>query len=509
MEMIEENAPPPPLRNIAKKSLPLMAINTISILGEFINTYLLSNKSQNTLGASMLVMAINNFVSDSITMLPNQNAALIAEHFGELQELKKTSAITAEPEKIGFIFRQGGLIGLVASIPGMIVLFPIAPILKSLGQSADTSELVGQYFLPAAFALPLQTLLNNNERLLPSVNLERWLIPYKIVLTGLEIGLNVLLIPRYGMYGAGLALLGKNIIGLTLTTLFMLMKKDLKAFNIFSRALKLKEYPYYKKILLQGLPITLAQFGITGAGFGVSLAIGHLGNLRLQIEKVTQQYFGILTTITHGINDAAYRLVGQAAGAKNYPLMRNYGNLGLLSSSAFFSVGALAVNFAAFPLAAVFMGQNAYKNESLIRYTFILATLAKLCSVILESGTLNLAALQDTLLPSLVSLLTTVAMILPASLMLSYLSNLDIYGITATIAGGLLLAGSANALYWLKQSRTAVTQNSFDMEKDTSNVKFSQLISSIPLFKRCTKPTKKKNSENEALLHPKLNYENN
>jgi Na+-driven multidrug efflux pump len=473
---------------IIRKSAPLMLMNGISIGGEFLNTYLLSDKGHNALGASTLIFSTNNFIVDSLTMLPNQSAAFIAELFGQMQELKKLPNKELEIEelsrRIGIVLRQGWILGVAASLPGMAILFSIKPLLGVLGQSSEICELVNQYFLPAAFAMPLQSILNINERLFPSVNLEAWLLPYKILLTAAGIGLNIFLIPRYGMYGAGIALVGKTLTGVVMTKLLMALKNELKQFSIFTPTLALKELPYYKKIFKQGLPITFAQIGVNGGGFGISIAIGHLGNLRLAIEKVAIQYFGIITTVAHGINDATYRIVGQTIGAKEYELTRRYGNIGTIASAGFYSLCAIGANVFALQLASFFLGDSAADNETLIRYSFILVTVGKLFEVILESNTLNLAALQDTFLASATTFVSTIAFILPTSLLLAYLTDLDIYGIAATIAGGLLLSSSATSFYWHKQSSLAIKNNHFDTEKDTSNAKFSKIIRCIPFYKR-------------------------
>ena len=493
------------LKAIAKKSIFLMGASVIDTSEQIFRVYLFSKLGLGSLAGSTLIFATTRFALDPVIGLTNQNAIFVSQEFGRGKKLFSSSIqsdrITIEQNlsrqeicrNIGNIVRQGWYLGALSSIPCMGIFFSIGPILNSLKITQDVSSAVSSFFFPAAFATPLVIALNVNERFFSAVDQEKWLLPYRLGMCALNIGFNLFLIPKFGAQGGGMALLIQTSIGFLTTSLFIGFKSNFRQFEIFN--FRYISGTYIKNMLKQGLPLAGALFVATGYNFAISILIGNLGELRLAVSQLAIQFFSLLTTLTHSLGEAGNRLVAQSVGQRNYNAMRYYGNVSLLSSSILFASSSIIYNIIPLQLASVFMDSDEVENSSsLIRYTFLMMSLANLLSVIQDSTSLNLAAIEDTFLSSVTSLLTTMILILPLSIASDYFTNFDIYGIIGALSIGLLASSSITATYWFSQSKKL----EIDKDFETSNSKVSRLISNS-FFNKCIKG-KSSERENNYLL---------
>lgn len=491
------------VKDLAKKSSFLIGVNTISISASFLETYLFSRLGIDKLAASVYINASTKFFFDPFLTITDQNAVFISKEYGKTKKSLESidssdiELSTSDIDKnIGNIIRQGWYLALLSSIPSCLILFNIKRILVGLSVSEQLANIVEEYFIPFTFAVPLSMFGQINTRLLASVDQEKWLLPYRIIMTALKIGLDIFLISKYGPTGAGLSVLLQAAVSTLGTTLFIIFKKDFKKYQVFNFTFCQK--PYILKMLKQGGPMLIAMAAITGANFAISLFVGKLGDIRLAIEQVVIQFCGLGTTIAHGINEASNRLVGQALGIRDFNLMRLYGNFGTLGSALLFSTFGLVYNIIPFKFASLFMDQSIINNaESLIRYNFIILVLGNLFKIIQDSAALNLAGMQDTLWASVISFVTTLAVILPLSAISLFLTNLDVYGISGSITIGLTVSAGVTGYQWLKQSNKAVKENSYKPSIDSSNVRFTECLKKVGTFKICSKTN---TEDNDSIL---------
>jgi multidrug resistance protein, MATE family len=479
-----------------RKPATLMLLKGITVGGNFLKIYLLSKLGVKTLGATTLIGTLGTFLIDPFTTITGQNVIYLSEEYGKIKRLKENeqvndadSLLPNEEElnrNIGIILRQGWVLASVASIPSILILTNIKNILVSLGQDPDVSNIVGAYYLPAAFAIPVEMYLTINENLFSAVDKQAWLIPYKFGVIIIGIALNASLIPSSGITGAGIALFLQNFLAFIYINLFMLFKKDFKPFEIFSFSRESQNTIYLIKMIKQGWPLFLSRATLNGANFVIVGFMGKLGDIRLAVEQLALQYQGISVTITTGIADATNRLVAQKFGAKQYDVMRSYGMKGLVASGGLYLIISLPFNFLSLQLASAFLDNTEIeKYTNLIRYTFVLTTVNQFLSLLQDICSSNLAAMEDTFFSFASMLATTLAITLPLSTISLYLTNFDLYGISSALIVGLSVASAANFTYWRRQANYAVTTNSFDVNTDTSNAKVSTMLTnSIRFFSR-------------------------
>lgn len=470
------------LKPIAKKSGILVSVALMDISAEFFKVYLFSALSLESLAASTLIHSTTRFIIEPLHFLTNQNAVFISQEFGKIRKQSSVAQNNGEAiipiyleslENIGQMIREAWLVGALVCLPSMGILFFIGPILSSLGMQEEICTFVSEYFLAVIPSMPFLLALNVNERFFTAVDQEKWLLPYRGIMIAVSIGLNLLLIPELKATGGGLAVLLETLTGFALTFGFIALKQNFRPFRLcMFNGFSVQRI---KNMLTQGVPLTFAMFALTGTNFAISIFIGRLGKLRLAVEQCALQFYGIASTLAHSVNEAGNRLIAQSMGERHYRLMRYYGNVTLLSSSTLFVAISTVYNIIPLQLSTIFLEQNEIdQSEDLLRYTFLLIALARLFAVIQDATALNLAGMEDTFLASMVSLVTTLSIMLPLSAISVFLTNFDVYGINASIIMGILISSSLTMKHWFSQSNRAVSQDNFDAQSETSNVKFAQ-----------------------------------
>lgn len=466
-------------KQLIKKSGSLILANGIIVSSEFIKSYLLVRYGvgMNSLGASNITSTVLNLTVNTVAVLTNQSAVLIAENYGTIKklltdgkEIETKLQVNNLSSNIGSIIRQSWCINIISSVPTMIILFSINPLLQFLGQSEEISNLAAAYLYPVSFSVPFKVMLSTNERIFPGVDKEKWLILFKIGVSILSTALSIVFISKWGMQGAGLVLGLQNLIEFIGTTFFITLHNDLRSFQIWNFFGSLPKASYGRKIIMQGLPLVAQQFLMSGSGFAVSLFIGRMGTVRQAIEQIINQYMSMITTVTKGINEASNRLVAQAIGKQEYKMMRLHGNLGIYIPIGVFIGIAFFYNIFPFKLASAFLDEEEItKSGKLIHYSFLLVSAGRLFDVIQEASSASLAGMQDTLYSSLTLLATALGIVLPLSLISVYLTDFDLYGINVAILIGFASAAGCSLRYWSKLSNKIVTQGNFNPVEETSN----------------------------------------
>lgn len=482
---------------ILKKAAPIAGVYAFSVCSGVLNDYLLSTMGVNKLAASAVVASMSKLLVSPISALLNQDAVFIANEFKKITHFPQnteTVVFNEDQEKIGVILRQGWLLAICTSIPMMLVAFNAKSILIFFGQSEEIASSAQEFFTPYGISIPIKQLLNINQRFLYAVDQEKWLMPYTMLTTCAHIGLSLLLIPRFGMSGAGIAVLINDSLSLLISTLFLKCKKEFDRFKLFS-CRRHTHGRYYGVILKQGTPLALADIALFGSNFSLILYIGRLGPLRLAIEQTVIQYYKLLVSFSLGIDEATNQLIAQKMGTREFKIARRIGYTGLALTLGTHIGFDLIYNSVPLQISRLFLGEEQIAESSdIIRYTFILFAISKLLSGIQDSCAQSLSGMQDTFFASAALLISTIALILPLSTISAFLTNFDIYGINGSMLIGTSSAAALTFWHWHKTSKFAVEKESFDATKDTSNAKFHTLI-----FSRFFQCFNKENKEHEAL----------
>lgn len=453
-------------KNILKKALPLILMSASDIGGQFIRTYIISQLGNKALDSTLIIYDIVNFIVLPIPLLTMQDAVIISEKFGQIKAAQQMEGDMQRPtpelinplySEIGSFVRQGWLLAFCTSIPSVLLLSALHPfIIKCFNQPSDIENLAKSYILPFSFGLPLQFMLTISERFLSAVDQEIWIIPYRLLNFGVEVGLNYFFILHYSLAGAAYAQILKNIFAAACLFLFFKFKTEFKRFNIYKRGLG--NTTYIKKVLTQGWPMMFTQFLNVGIAFLITMFVGNTGPGRLGLEQIIIQYFGLIAAINSGISESANRIVSQYFGGKKFQDMRQAGNISIKMNILIYSIPALFVNIFSKSLASVFLSKdNQPENiNELIYYNFIIMNVVYLMNVIQGNCKTNLSAVEDTAFSSWTSLISYATLILPLAALATYRFNLDFYGVTSSILIGMVPLSAITLWYWLSHSRKLI-----------------------------------------------------
>lgn len=479
---------------IIKKALPLSLLSGCDVISQFIRIYLISRFGNDALTSTTICFSITNFIVLPIPLLTSQDAIFIANKYGKIKispsnvtssmeeqnEVSRREAqedITALYLEIGSFVRQGWLLALSFSVPTTGLLIVLTPYLVRLfNQTPEVESLAQNYLLPFAFSIPFQYLLTINERFISGVDLEKWLIPYRLLTFTVELALNYWLIDLYSVAGSAYAQLGKTLLAFLSLSIIFCIKKEFQKFKIYSRGLG--DITYIKKILSEGWPMCFSLFLTITNAYILSIFTGSLGSGRLAVEQTIAQYFGVATVLNNlGISESANRIASQYFGAKKYREMQRTTTLSLKLNILIYSIISIFYNIFPIQLAFLFLGDdsnNPSNINSLIRYNFIIMTIANLAGIIQENCRTSLTAINDTALASGTFTIVNFALVLPSTALATYVFKLDLYGITGSVTLGTLTSMVVIYRYWLKHTNEIIKTKNTDTK--TSNEKLSDFF---------------------------------
>lgn len=485
---------------LIKKAIPLSFLFSADIGTNFIKSYLIAQAGTDELAALIIAHNIGYFVIYPFPELVGQNVVFISEYFGKAninlhhqQRLEENESVEDANHQIGLLVRQGWFLSAMVSIPASVILVVSPYFLLSLFNQTDkVNHLVLEYNYPVAISLSAEFINRISEGFMSAVDQERWLFPYRAASMSVEVGLSLVLIPRYSVAGAGYASLGKSLFGLGYLMIFFSRHPAFQQrFNIFCS--HLGDTNNFKKTLSQSWPRFVTKMAITCSTVGVTIFMGHLPRGRIVVDGTVGLFYGLLFGLNFGVSEAANRIVAQFYGAHSYREMRRVGNLSLALNAGVFSAGAIAYNSMPLVLASLFLNDEEVQEFAyLLRWHFFLLGVSNFLNVLMDNSGKNLAAVQDTFLASASSLFVTTILILPLSAVVVYLTNFDLYGIDGAIILGTLPGALLTLGYWSKHSQVIGDANNEEIY--SSNIIFERKFKSF--FFKDHKP---------LLPNPKLN----
>ena len=456
------------LQALVCKAIPLSFLFGADIGTSFIKTYLMANVGRDELEALIIATNISYLVIYTLPEFVGQDIVFISECFGKTRHVTSQhqdkvaddGSIDTNNNMIGALLRQGWILSAIVSIPASAILISSPYLLLQLfNQSSRVNQLAMEFNYPVAFSLSAEFINKISEGFLSAVDKEKWILPYRASSMVVEIGLCFLLIPRYAVAGAGYASLGKSLFGLAYLMCFFRMHSDFnQKFNIFHN--DLTDVTYLSKIFNQSWPRFVTKMAGSFSTVGVTMFIGHLPPGRIILDGVVGNYYGLLFALSFGISEAANRIVAQYFGAKDYRDMRRAGNISLILNACIWGLSTILYNSIPLVLASKFLDkEEVHEFSDLLRWYFFLIGLANCLSVLTDNSSRILAAVQDTFLASVGSLLSTVAVTLPLTAIAVYKTNFDLYGVGGANALGSAAAALLTLGYWSTHSNAIAVSN--------------------------------------------------
>jgi MATE family multidrug resistance protein len=306
------------------------------------------------------------------------------------------------------LMRRALRVGLWAAffmvLPLMALPFHGERILLDLGQSAATAHLAQQYLfglawgiLPALWFIALRGFMSAVNRPEPVLWITLAAIPTNALLVYLLLygkwGM-----PEFGMFGAGLATTLVNLGMFLAGVWFAARRRPFRKYHVFSRIWRI-DWPLLGKLVAIGAPISLAfllEYGMFGAA---GLLMGLISTAALAAHQIALQIAAILFMVPFGIGMAATVRVGHALGRRDPDGLRRAGTVAIALSGTFMSIMTLAVIFARFEIAQLFLGEASDATAQLTAKLLLIGATFFIADGIQTTTAGALRGMSDTQLP--------------------------------------------------------------------------------------------------------------
>lgn len=481
------------LISLLKKSGPISVIFITNSVAFIIKRGIISRTSIELLDAHVIARTIAEMIALPLPRLLSQDAVYIAKLYGALQD-GKGNRISEQDEgnlklKIGDIVRQGYVLSsLFWLFSGGLMFFGRRAFISWYGASDEVSQYAADYLLIYTFALPFYYMLEINERILSSVDQEKWFIPYRLLLSGTNILLSFLLIPHWGLSGAAAAEIGKNVVGMLMLMVVFALYKPIRQFQIVR--CRFGDFENMKSILLESIPALFYELGLSGSSYVTSLFMSRLNQNNLAFYQVPNEIYGTWSAINDSISQASNRLIGQYYGAKNYVEMRRVGNTSIVLNAAIYLIGFLVISIFYRQFSSLFFSySDLNQNLSLLFRIFMILGLSQLGRNFFNNFNANLLATNDSLLSNMTWLLCAAIFTIPLAAV-----SKSVEAISITIGSGSMVAAIFVGIYWFARS-AKIYQT--DDQVLTSNDRLVERCSRFKLF--CCKPQQEEGNDENAL----------
>ena len=230
-------------------------------------------------------------------------------------------------KEIGSVVRQGLFFALFLSIPCIIFMRCVYPILIFFHQPTASSLLVAQYFNGMSYSvIPFLLLLVLTQFI---IGIGKPLLSMVVVALGLPVGLVLsygllfgkLGMPNLGIVGAADASVVTAWLSLIGLFLYLFLNRQFRLYD-FSIFKKITDFVWMRQFCTIGWPIAV-QRGAEMLAFSVlTLMMGLVGDFALAAQQIVLQFVMLAMMIPFSFSQAGGVLVGYAVGQNDYAKAR-------------------------------------------------------------------------------------------------------------------------------------------------------------------------------------------
>ena len=424
------------LKQVWKLSVPSILTQITSILMQYIDSAMVGNLGANASAAIGLITTSTYLFGGISAAISAGFSVQVAQYIGANQSHDARRVV-----RHGLVTTLLFSIGLTAigiAISGKLPIW--------LGGEQVLWQDSSRYFFVYSAALPFM-LLNqlaasclqcSSNMVVPSV--------LNAAMCLLDILLNAILIPRYGVLGAALGTAGAMAIVSILMLFFCCVRStvlriDPKEPCPFDRSI-------LKRALKIGMPVGTQEIAVTGAMIVATRIIAPLGTVSIAAHSFAVTAESLCYMPGFGIAAAATTLVGQSAGAGEYDRAKKLSYISTAFGCCFMSVTAIIMYFACpfvFQLLTPDLQVRALSTQ-VLRIEMFAEPLYAIS--IVASGALR--GVEDTLIPSLMNLFSIWVVRLGLSILL--VGRLGLIGAWVAMAIELSVRGLL-LLYRLRHSK--------------------------------------------------------
>lgn len=443
-------------RRISKElcylALPMMITQLITIGSGFAAMMMLSALGHDVLAASALIFSIRISLLITCSSILFSLSVLIGHAFGQKEYLR-----------IGNFMQQGWALGILISLPMMLVFWNIGSILLYLGQSKTLVQIVETFFHANVWNVLPFLLAVSNQQLCYGTRKQT------IDLIGNLIGIIILLSSSYLLIFGNLGFPALEVKGFAyaldlqgwsyffFTSIVIITNKFFKKFELFTYRFH-RSFLDFIQMLKIGWPIAM-QIGGEMLSFFVSATfVGWLGISSLAAYQVVTQYLFLVMVPLFALSQASGIMIGEARGEKNTLKIKQVGNAAVLFSLTITAI--FAIICMGFPkyLASFYFDVNNSLNQETLQFVILLfavCVLQQLFDAVRNVLTGSLRGLFDTRYPMFIGLSAIWLIGIPVGYLLAFHYHLGVVGIIIGSTIGMLIGMLFLTYRWRQQTLEA------------------------------------------------------
>jgi len=418
-----------------KISLPITASQFMVMIGGFVNHLMISRVDTTTFAAGVLINSIQLTLVTVVFGVLYSLSALIGNVVGEGKN----------PERVGQLFIAGCVVAVAISIPTMVILFCVEPILLMFGQPVAIVDVCARYFRLYVWAVPAVGVLSVYIQFLFGTFKQAIVLLYSTSSAAMSIALGYVMIfgklglPAMGIEGLAGAAVVTTWLAAALLTCFILGRSEHRKFELLAFEARGLQRAIGRTLRV-GVPIFVQMGNEIGSFFVITVMVGWLGVESLSVHQVATRYVMMLIIPVIGLSQAATVAISSSVGAKNPSDVKQYGGFYISMGLAYSFIALLAFALTPRIFIRVFL-EDTPENASLFEILptiLVLVAVGQVFDTIRNVVTGALRGLQDTKYPMSVS----IVMIWPIGIPLAYSMGFTLHAglVGMTVAQNIVMA---------------------------------------------------------------------
>lgn len=443
---------PAEARALLLLATPLVGANLLQMAIAAVDVVFVARLGAVDLAAATLAAFLFNLLSYALIGLTSAAAPLMAAELG-----RKAHAV----REVRRSFRMALWVGLLCSIPVMLVLWQGASLLRLAGQDEQVAARAGRFLLVILAAVPLAVAAGVMRTAASALGRPGW----AFLATGVALGIDILgnwaLVfghwgaPAMGLVGSALANLLSFILMALIYAVIIQYDRRLRRYRLFGQWWRF-EGARAREICRVGLPI-MATWMLEGGLFGgAALLMGLIGVADVAAHAIALNIAAFAFQIPFGIAQAATIRVGIAFGSGDCRWVAIAGNVALVFGIGVMAITAAIIWIAPRALIGIYVDPAAPANAAVV--ALALEFLAVAAVFQLADGAQAVAAgvlrgLQDTRMPMMIAAFGYWVIGFGSSVALGFATPLAGSGIWWGLAAGLLTVAILLVGRWSARGR--------------------------------------------------------
>ncbi len=425
-------------RAFFKLAIPLASAQLAQFAVGFVDTIMMGHLSTAALAAGGLASATFQMSLTVVTGFVMSVGVLAAEAYG-----------AGKKERLAGLARQGLWLSLLISLPFMVLLWQMTPVLKALRQPEAVVILAQHYFswvaagvLPALGFAMLRGYLS-------AFSLANVVTGIVVIGTVFNIACNYVLgfgklgFPRMELAGLGLGSALSFWLMFGLFAIYILRHPELSRYR-FWRGWKHPNGAILMRLLAVGLPIAVTLTLELGMFLAVSYMAGSLGTEVLAAHQIAFQTMALIFMVPLGMSQAVTARVGLWFGRVDRAGTRRAGFVAIAAAISFLSMTAIALFLGRRIMIGLFIDLQDPQNAPVIALAMNLLLVSAIAQIIdgVQRVTMSaLYGLQDTRVPMLLSAIAFWGIGITSGYLLGFVAGWGAVGLWIGQYTGVTVAG--------------------------------------------------------------------